>query len=319
MIMLGTLLRQRILGISARETTFEARGFRGATEAMRRRLERVGSEFVGGYEEALRDPDPERLGKALARVEPAWRGFAFEGAAMALALLDRLTPWNRSRIRRFLAGPGDPHAYMVHVAMGWVIGKLGGNVGAIRRSLDPLLGWLAVEGYGFHEGFFKWPRYIPAGPWPARLEGYERNVFDQGLGRSLWFVEGGNVEGILGTMARFPTHRQSDLWSGLGLSCTYAGELDTEGLRRLKEGAGALSPSLAQGAAFAAKARQRAGNTTRYTERACRHLCGLSADEAAQVTDEALENLPADGVEPGFEVWRRRIQFRLRSCAQLAT
>jgi hypothetical protein len=37
-------------------------------------------------------------------------------------------------------------------------------------------------------------------------------------------------------------------------------------------------------------------------------LCGLSASDAAAVTDAALENLPANEAEPAFEVWRRRIQ-----------
>jgi hypothetical protein len=36
----------------------------------------------------------------------------------------------------------------------------------------------------------------------------------------------------------------------------------------------------------------------------------MSPSQAAQVTDEALENLPFNGPEPGYEVWRRRIQQR---------
>jgi hypothetical protein len=232
---------------------------------------------------------------------------------MGLALLDRLTPWNRTRHSRFLAVPGNAHAYVTHVAVGWVIGKMGGNVRMIRRSLDPLLGWLAVEGFGFHEGFFHWPRYIHGEPIPSQLKGYEQNVFDQGLGRSLWFVEGGHVPAVVHTISGFPLHRRGDLWSGLGLSCCYAGEVGEEALRRLKEEAGPFASHLAQGAAFAAKARQRAGNATPYTDRACRLLGGVSAEEAARITDEGLENLSSDESQPAFEVWRRRIQFRLRS------
>ena len=32
------------------------------------------------------------------------------------------------------------------------------------------------------------------------------------------------------------------------------------------------------------------------------------AEDAAKVTDAALENLPADGAEPAYEIWRQRIQ-----------
>jgi hypothetical protein len=38
---------------------------------------------------------------------------------------------------------------------------------------------------------------------------------------------------------------------------------------------------------------------------------GLSAEETAAVTDEALHDLPADRPDvPTFEVWRQRIQQR---------
>jgi hypothetical protein len=308
--MLTSVVRKKLFGIRPEETSFEARGFHDGTPAVRSRLERVGRCFVQGYHEALNEPDPDRLRVVLDRVDLEFRGFAYEGAAMALALLDRVTPWNRRRLRHFLAGPGDAHAYMAHVAIGWVIGRLGGDVDRIRAKLDPLLGWLAVEGYGFHEGFFHAPRYLPAGSAPERLQGYARRVFDQGLGRSLWFVEGAEPFRISATIAGFSPERQGDLWSGVGLSSTYAGEIDESGLESLARQAGGFHPQLAQGAAFAAKARQRAGNLTAYTGLACRVFCGLSAEEAAQVTDEALENLPAADAEPAFEVWRRRIQSR---------
>ncbi|MET0400492.1 MAG: DUF1702 family protein, partial [Longimicrobiaceae bacterium] len=59
---------------------------------------------------------------------------------------------------------------------------------------------------------------------------------------------------------------------------------------------------------FAARARQRAGNPAEHTERACRALCGASADAAAAATEAALEDLaPREGL-PAYEVWRLRIQ-----------
>jgi hypothetical protein len=65
---------------------------------------------------------------------------------------------------------------------------------------------------------------------------------------------------------------------------------------------------LAQGAAFAAKARQRAGNPTAHTELACQVLCGMSAGKAAELTDSSLRDLPPDGAQPAYEHWRQRIQ-----------
>jgi hypothetical protein len=36
----------------------------------------------------------------------------------------------------------------------------------------------------------------------------------------------------------------------------------------------------------------------------------MSADEAALLTDAALENLPADAATPAYAIWRRRIQSK---------
>ena len=154
-------------------------------------------------------------------------------------------------------------------------------------------------------------------PAPARLKGYARRVFDQGLGRCLWFIEGADVARIARSIAAIPRERQPDLWSGVGLASVYAGEASEADLRRLRETAGEFAPHLAQGAAFAAKARLRAGNLSSYHHAACLILCGMSAPDAAQVTDAALENLPADRTEPSYETWRRRIQQRFLQSAEV--
>ena len=88
----------------------------------------------------------------------------------------------------------------------------------------------------------------------------------------------------------------------------YAGGVNEADIEWLRDRAGTFLPNVAQGAAFAAKARIRADNLTEQNERACAILCGMSAADAAAVTDAALENLPRDGAEPAFEIWRRRIQ-----------
>src|ERR1039458_7024487 len=47
-------------------------------------------------------------------------------------------------------------------------------------------------------------------------------------------------------------------------------------------------------------------NLTDSNSLAAKILCGLSAGDAARLTDAALENLPADAAEPAYEIWRRR-------------
>jgi len=313
---LAARLRLRLLGISPAEASFERRGFAPCEPSAQARLEGIGRTFIHGYRAALAEEHPDRLAAELGGVDLELRGFAFEGAAMGLALLDHLLPWRRDRLARFLRGPGDAHAYMVHVGAGWALARLGRPIdesGPTYPRIDaaphPLLRWLALDGYGFHEGYFQPERCFGAHAVPARLRGYARRAFDQGLGRCLWFVSGANARKAATAIETFAATRRSDLWSGVGLAAAYAGGLDRAGLESLLALAEDQRAELSQGAAFAAKARQRAGNPAPHTGMAAEVLCGMTASAAAQVTDRALVDL-SDGPEPAYEAWRRRVQAR---------
>lgn len=305
------VLRRHLFGIAARETRFEHRGFALTDPTVVTRLERVGTSFVAGYHAAMLDDDADALAARLAGVHRDMQGFAYEGAAMALTLLDRLTPWRRGRLASFVKGAGGPHVYMVHVGAGWAMARLRIGVARSLERLDPLLRWLALDGYGFHEAYFHPQRTVREHQRPAAMKGYARRAFDQGVGRSLWFVEGADPQLIAGTIERFPAVRHSDLWSGIGLAATYAGAVEAPVLEALTNLAAGYRRELAQGAAFAAKARERAGNPVPHTEIACRVLCHRSLRDAAAVTDNALIDLPVDAAEPAYEVWRRRIREQL--------
>ena len=300
--------RRRFLGLSPAEASFAQRGFRASDNESRRRLEQIGIIFLSGYHAALEESEFGSLARRLAFVETELRGFAFEGAAMGLALLDYLTPWRKDRWRTFTERMAQPHIYMMHVGLGWTLARLRRSVTSHLAQLDPLLGWLVVDGYGFHEGYFSWPRYIERREIPARLNGYERRAFDQGLGRSMWFVKGADVEVVASAINAFPSARRDDLWSGVGLACAYAGGCGRNGIQSLRAAARAHLPALSQGVAFAAKTRQRAANLNPHTENICRLICGHSADETAAITDAALEDLRDEDGLPAYEVWRRRIQ-----------
>jgi hypothetical protein len=313
-------LRKRLLHIDTAEASFARRRFHCKDSQTRQRLEQIGSTFLLGYDAAIEENDLSVLASQLNSIDQALRGFAFEGAAMGLTLLDSLTPWNalnrsnpwnEARLLKFISGPAARHVYMVNVGSGWAIARipwLRWNLNNHLRRLDPLLCWLALDGYGFHEGYFNWPRYVVEQQLPKRLSAYGLRAFDQGLGRSLWFVEGADVDRIPLTIKRFPLYRRADLWSGIGLACAYAGGADSGAIHAVYNAAGSYNAHLAQGAAFAAKTRQVAGNESEHTDLACRIFAGRSARQAAAITDEALKDLSGDGKEPAYEVWRERIR-----------
>ena len=168
-----------------------------------------------------------------------------------------------------------------------------------------------MDGFGFHEGYFHWQRSIRARVVPHRLSERGKRCFDQGLGRSLWFVDGADAERIHTSITSFPEHRRGDLWSGIGLACAYAGGVERESVEWLQRLSGKYSLELAQGATFAAKARERAQNPAPHTELACLELCGLTATEAARVTDEAFEEEQQRAGHVDYESWRQQIRNRL--------
>lgn len=277
----------------------------------RARFQLVVETFVGGYEAALSSPDIDEVAGSFRHVAAAFRGFAYEGAAMALQLLDLLVPGKRDRVARFVSGPAAPFTYLVHVGAGWAAARLHRPPSVVLSRLDPLLGWLAVDGYGFHEGFFHADRVIARRQVPWRLTGYVLRAFDQGVGRSLWFNNGADAARVASSVARFAPERRGDLWSGVGLAASYAGGVGVDALRRLRHEAHGYEREIAQGAAFAVAARNRGDNGDRHTDEACEVLTGATPGHVAGLV-RALEPREAEGDgAAAYERWRTNVRLDL--------
>ncbi|WFE36393.1 DUF1702 family protein [Micromonospora sp. WMMD975] len=313
-------LRRRLLTPSPGATELRRRGFRVKDERARHALESAGRSFVAGFGHAAGTSSPQAAEARLESVDAPLRGFAYEGAAMAYALMAGLGL--RDRTAEFLAGGGRRHLYMAHVGAGWALARLPRPRRRRVLPTDPLLRWLALDGYGFHQAYFHTDRYVrqqhrdPGRNWGPELRGYAGHAVDQGIGRALWFVCGTDVRHVVDTVRGFAPGRHADLFSGVGLAATYAGGVDDKELVELARLADRHRhrAALAQGSAFAAKARLRAGLPTDDTARATAALCRATPEQAATMTDDALRDLPpdADG-RPAYAVWRQRIadQFTL--------
>src|SRR5919201_2410046 len=223
----------RLLAIDPAETSFARRGFAPCTEATRARLEAHGAAFVRGFNLGLANDPAAGFDRAARDVPAAERGFAYEGGAMAYALLDLVAPRRLRRLDALLGAGGSDHVYMIHIGSGRALARLRRRPFG-RLKLDPLLRWLAVDGFGFHEGFFRHDRFVRGTARHPRLRGYGLHAFDQGLGRSLWFVDAADPERIGATISTFGPERRSDLWSGVGLAAAYAGAAGTSDLERLR-------------------------------------------------------------------------------------
>lgn len=297
----------KLLSIEGSEVTFARRGFSSTRPEVQDRLEHVGTVFLLGYHAALQENETEALTGRLEQVTSEYRGFAYEGAAMGLALRDGILPGS-SRLTEFIADAGKRHIYMLHVGAGWACARLPWLRWRTEKFIckfDPALRWLVLDGYGFHQGYFHFnTSQISA---VDRLSADARHVFYQGFGRSLWFVHGCDLHRIATTISGFPEIYQSDAWSGIGLACAYAGGASSPDMKEAVSLAGRFDCALAQGAAFAAKARQLAGNEVAHTEEACAVLAGIKAHEAAALCDRALTRIARNSSSP-YQQWRELVQ-----------
>jgi len=307
-------LRCRVFLPDQSEVTFERRGFTATDPARQANLEKVGRKFLEGFEYAMAGRTLAGIESALEEVEPVFRGFAYEGAAMALAVRDGIRPVRRHWVRDLLASRGQVHVYMAYIGVGWAMARLPVVRWNAIMPPDPLLRWLALDGYGFHQAYFRTRQYVtqqyqaPIPRWPGD---YSNRAADQGIGRALWFVNGADVARAADAISRFAPARQGDLWSGAGLASVYAGGADAGELAEMARLAGPYRAHVAQGAAFAGQARLLAGLVTPGTELGVKVHCDMSVEEAAAVTEETRQGLPeVDGAVPSYELWRERIRKR---------
>jgi enediyne biosynthesis protein E3 len=307
-------LRRRILTPSVSATRLDVRGFNEKSPAARELLETVGRTFLEGYAYAAEVRRPQDAEAKLEQVPAPFRGFAYEGAAMAFAVRDGLPFGRRDHVAGFLAGRGDAHIYMAYVGIGWAMARLPRFRWPSSEDTDPLLRWLILDGYGFHQAYFRTRKYVheqyqdPDFRWPDdHQRGYANRAIDQGIGRALWFIGGTDPDRVAAMIAAFPEQRHSDLYSGAGLAATYAGGADEEELRAFRQHAGVHRPYVAQACAFAAEARVRAGLVLPHTAVAARVFCDATPEEAARISAGVRPDHPAHGDLPAYEIWRRRI------------
>ncbi|MFI6044686.1 DUF1702 family protein [Nocardia sp. NPDC051321] len=299
--------RRMLFGIPSAKAVFSRPGF--APEAWQR-FGPVAHSLMTGYNATLEDARIPAIQRRVATIEPALQGFAYEGAGMGLAALDLVFPW-RNRLAEFVAGPGASHIYPIYVGVGLAYARLRRAPEARLAQLDPVLGWVTADGYGFHEAFFHRRRYVDRHRVPTHLTEYARRLFDQGVGRALWFSSGAVVARVTLSINGFQPDRHADLWSGVGLAAAYGGGTGAAELHDLLAKAQPYAAVLARGAAIAAWGRHQAGNAAPHTDLACQIFAERSAAQAALVVEQARRNLSPLSVEPAHEIWRQRIDHEL--------
>lgn len=265
---------------------------------------------MDGLRATLEDSRPEVLEARLGAIDTEWRGFAYEGVGLGLALFDVLRPRGGS-LPAYVAALPDTYAISAYIGAGMALAMLRSRrpEAFLARQDQLVFRWMIMNGYGFFRGFFAQRRFIEQQALVDGLSAYGRRMFDQGLGRAIWFARRGDIAQIIATLAGFPAARLPDLWNGVGFTCAYAGgAAGAQGCEQLWAAAGPQRAQLAVAGALAAQRRLGSGYLPPYTELACQVFCGMPAQDAAQVAQAALADLPDDSLAPQHRSWRERIE-----------
>ncbi|MET0417994.1 MAG: DUF1702 family protein [Actinoplanes sp.] len=314
-------MRRLVLSPSLHDVSFAGRGFAVTPTDATRSLEAIPQAVICGFEWGIDFARQSDLVRRLDMVDAELRGFAYEGATMALTVRDAMAAGRGTKARSFLSGPGRPHTFLTYIGIGFAMARLPRPLWRnVLPDLSgtpyfPTMSWLAVDGYGFDRAYFDTDivvtrqQLLDPYPWQGRADYFPRAV-DQGIGRALWFIHGGVPDAVGAAVRRFTTDRHADLWSGVGLAATFAGGCDETGLKALREDSGTYWPHLAQGAVFAAKARDFSGYVAEHSAKALHVLAGLSVPTASAMADDISLSKASSG-EPDYEAWRRQVREHL--------
>jgi enediyne biosynthesis protein E3 len=297
-------LLRRPLMLSPGKLSLATGWLKQADPDVRPALSAVIGSFAAGYNHVLDPaaaPGPTTFPTELA-------GFAVEGAAMSCTLLDLLTFSRGPRLAGLWDEYGAQYAHLIHVGAGWAYARLHRRPWSRMTAWQPLLRWLAFDGWGFHQAFF-WPQKTFEQRVGAKTPRSDVDAIrDQGAGRALWFYAVADPARIASVIGTFDPARRPDLWAGVGLAACYTGARGPEQISKLAAAAGPHRHELGQGAAWAAKARVLSGAVPPSCAAAIEVLAGVSPETAAEWTDECFVAVGAGATDTAaaYQQWRAR-------------
>ena len=255
-----------------------------STEAIANRIELIVLTFQVGRKIGEEILEPIEMIQQLNLMDEEFRSMAFEGASMAIAIKsieqqDDLRSW----LTFLEANP--THATQIMIGLGWAIGEKDLNPESILGSLDSIIQARAMDGFGYYMGIFRRRVSIRTQQIPEGISDNLQLAFDQGLGRSLWYISKGDLEMLERMMDSFPVYRQKHMWRGIGVACPVVGGCNAQHLNSLRQLAGDFKNQLETGCALAAKSSVAAGIENRVLDDACELWLNRSKADAAGLTD----------------------------------
>jgi len=273
------------------------------------RIEKIKSIFQEAKEFWSSEKNLDVLIDYLESTENEFRSIAYEGASMAIALMD-LEQKNTLNVWYTFNDRADKHTAQTHAGLGWAFAQQNRSALPFLDNLAPLLRFRILDGCGYYDGIFRQRQSVKGQKFPEELNKTMLQAYDQGIGRSLWYASKGDVKKLEELISFFQSDRHAALWIGIGIAASYVGGCNETLLNTLWLSSQKYQAQLAIGATLAARARVQANAITHDVELACRIWCRSSAQEALLLTIEAEPDSSVNANEAYF-LWLTQIENKL--------
>lgn len=151
------------------------------------------------------------------------------------------------------------HGSQIHVGLGWAMAECSVLSCSILSSLPSELQWRVWDGFGYYSGLFKRREAVRQQDFPQGFDAEWMPSFDQGLGRSFWYISQADPSRVESMIHLFPEERHRNLWRGVGLAMTYIGGLENALVKETLQRAGKYQSSVLCGALLALEGKEKAG------------------------------------------------------------
>ena len=249
---------------------------------LEKRIETIQSSFQAGKIEA------ERLGLISnfefdKSIPNEYVSVAYEGFSMGIALKSIIEKQSLTDWRIFFDEHGEKHASQVYVGLGWALCQLNHPLENILDTIDAKWKLRVLDGYGYCSALLKRRSTVRNQEIPRNITSQFLAGFDQGVGRSLWYITKGDVERLKRTLELFSQERHFDLWRGIGIAVTFVGGIGSAEMQQLEIAAGNSINEFKLGVLMAQSSRKKAESTSETAQ--------LIADFFIKNEEELLENL----------------------------
>lgn len=270
--------------------------------------------FLQGYQLA-NELEPEELANHIASYSVLDRKVVYEAAYGAYTSADLSSSGALDRTLKLMQTfPETLPSMFYGVGMG--LSLLDASVAWTAADIENSWGWLALDGYGFGEYYFRWTKRLHRTA-PEGLTSGGLRAFDEGAGRAIWFMCKCDPNSVREVVESFVPERRASLWVGLGMMAGLWGFSGKKNMQQLMRVAAANVSSFQMGVAYGLFFKTLSGELEDFNKDAGQVVCGIPAEEVVGMVADYYK-----GVELGdfnsFHNWRENVHSTFRQSAVLS-